>query len=118
MPTTVPRVLATGLVTGLVTGLARAVPLLPAALVVPLAVPALAGAQVARGTVTGRVTDASTQQPVANAQVVVVGTQIGALTNADGRFTLRALPAAAQAAPRRSAGRSRSPSTSRSRAWR
>ena len=45
------------------------------------------------GTVTGLVTDAATQQPIASAQVVVVGTNIGALTNASGRFLITNAPA-------------------------
>src|SRR6476620_6461439 len=36
------------------------------------------------GSVSGRVVDSTTQQPVANAQVQVVGTQIGGLTRRDG----------------------------------
>ena len=41
------------------------------------------------GTITGRVTDASTGQPVAAAQVNIVGTNIGAQANVEGQFTLR-----------------------------
>lgn len=40
------------------------------------------------GTLTGQVTDAATAQPLAGAQVVVEGTGVGALTNAEGRFVL------------------------------
>jgi TonB-linked SusC/RagA family outer membrane protein len=47
------------------------------------------------GTVTGRVTDATTGQPVASAQVQVVGTNIGAIANEEGRYTLRGVPARA-----------------------
>ncbi|HET9986193.1 MAG TPA: TonB-dependent receptor plug domain-containing protein, partial [Longimicrobiales bacterium] len=39
--------------------------------------------------VTGRVTDATTGQPVSAAQVVLVGTNLGAQTNSEGVFTLR-----------------------------
>ena len=45
------------------------------------------------GTVTGRVTDQGTQAPVPDAQVVVVGTQRGAQTDAQGRYTLSGVPA-------------------------
>lgn len=52
-----------------------------------------AGAAAAQqGTVTGRVTDAATGQPVASAQVRVVGTNLGSLTNQDGTYTLRGVP--------------------------
>lgn len=40
------------------------------------------------GTVTGRVTDAATQRPLAGAQVAVVGAARGVATDAEGRFTL------------------------------
>jgi TonB-linked SusC/RagA family outer membrane protein len=46
-----------------------------------------------RGSVTGRVLDAASQQPIASAQVQVVGTTLGALSGADGRFTIREIPA-------------------------
>jgi len=49
--------------------------------------PLAAAAQ--QGSVTGRVTDASTGQPIAAAQVSLVGTNIGTLTNSDGRYTMR-----------------------------
>ncbi|HKW09863.1 MAG TPA: SusC/RagA family TonB-linked outer membrane protein [Gemmatimonadaceae bacterium] len=39
--------------------------------------------------ITGRVTDAPTGQPLANAQIAVVGTNIGAQTNSDGQYTIR-----------------------------
>jgi TonB-linked SusC/RagA family outer membrane protein len=46
-------------------------------------------AQGTGGTVTGRVTDAATGQPIAQARVLVSGTQVGALTGDNGRYTLR-----------------------------
>jgi TonB-linked SusC/RagA family outer membrane protein len=49
----------------------------------------VAGAQAAQGTVAGRVTDATSGQPVGAAQVNVVGTTTGAQTNDQGQFTLR-----------------------------
>lgn len=49
----------------------------------------LAVAQATPGTITGRITDATTGQPITLAQVNIVGTNVGGQTNADGRFTLR-----------------------------
>lgn len=46
-----------------------------------------------QGTITGRVTDRGTTRPVEQVQVAVVGTTLGALTNADGAFTIRGVPA-------------------------
>jgi TonB-linked SusC/RagA family outer membrane protein len=46
-------------------------------------------AQGTGGTVSGRVTDAATGQPIAQARVLVSGTQVGALTGDNGRYTLR-----------------------------
>ncbi len=55
-----------------------------------------AAAQQATGTVIGQVTDGSTSRPVASAQVFVAGTQRGALTNAEGRYVINAVPAGSQ----------------------
>jgi TonB-dependent starch-binding outer membrane protein SusC len=52
------------------------------------------GAQ-ATGTVTGRVTSQQTGQPVANAQVTIVGSNRGTLTDARGMFQLVGVPAGA-----------------------
>jgi TonB-linked SusC/RagA family outer membrane protein len=46
-----------------------------------------------QGTITGRVTDAPTGQPLANAQIGVIGTNLGAQTNGDGQYTIRSVPA-------------------------
>src|SRR5882762_72905 len=56
-----------------------------------LAAPPLA----AQGTasVSGRVVDSVTAQPVAGARVAVVGATIGTLTDRDGRYQLQRLPA-------------------------
>jgi TonB-linked SusC/RagA family outer membrane protein len=48
-----------------------------------------AQAQAQQGTITGRVTDSLTREPVAAAQVNVVGTAIGTQTNNDGGYTIR-----------------------------
>ena len=45
------------------------------------------------GIVTGRVTDAASGRPIPAAQVQVVGTSLGALTNDQGQYTIRAVPA-------------------------
>jgi TonB-dependent starch-binding outer membrane protein SusC len=42
----------------------------------------------ATGTVRGRVVDGASQQPLANAQISVVGTSLGALTNLNGDYVL------------------------------
>lgn len=52
-------------------------------------VSARAGAQAQQGTITGRVTDAATNQPIGAAQVAVVGTNLGAQTSTEGQYTLR-----------------------------
>src|SRR2546423_10737446 len=44
--------------------------------------------QPADGRVTGRVVDARTQVPLSSVRVSVVGTEIGVMTNADGRYEL------------------------------
>lgn len=58
--------------------------LLTLAVVVPLS----AGAQGSQGTISGAVTDAATSQPLADVQLRVVGTTRGALSGADGRYTI------------------------------
>jgi TonB-linked SusC/RagA family outer membrane protein len=45
------------------------------------------------GTITGQVIMAETRTPVSSAQVFLVGTNVGSLTNAEGRFTLVNVPA-------------------------
>jgi TonB-linked SusC/RagA family outer membrane protein len=55
--------------------------------------PGVVGAQAAVGTVTGQITDAGTGQPVPVAQVQIVGTNLGAMANEQGRYTLRNVPA-------------------------
>jgi TonB-linked SusC/RagA family outer membrane protein len=48
------------------------------------------------GTVTGRIIDAATQQPLPGAQIVVVGTTLGTLTNQEGRFLIPNVPSGAR----------------------
>jgi TonB-linked SusC/RagA family outer membrane protein len=52
-----------------------------------------ARAQSAQGSITGRVTDAATGQPIAAVQLIVLGTAAGAMTGADGQYTIRAVGA-------------------------
>ncbi len=60
--------------------------------VLALAPPSTARAQ-ERGTVTGRVMEAGSQQPLSGAQVVIEGTNFGGLSNVDGRFLIPNVPA-------------------------
>ena len=53
-------------------------------------------AQGTGGTVRGRVTDATTGRPLADAQVVVAGTRIGGISNSTGEFTLTGVPTGAR----------------------
>jgi len=46
-----------------------------------------------QGTITGRVTDAATGQPVSAAQISIVGTNLGTQANTEGQFTLRGVSA-------------------------
>jgi len=55
--------------------------------VVPLA------AQAQTGTITGRVVDSTTQQPLSDVTVMVEGTSRGAQTGSDGTFTIGGVPA-------------------------
>ncbi|MDX1647150.1 MAG: SusC/RagA family TonB-linked outer membrane protein [Longimicrobiales bacterium] len=59
------------------------------ALLAAMAVPA-SGQE--RGTVTGQVVDAATLQPLEGVQLVIEGTNYGALTNAQGRFLILNVP--------------------------
>ncbi len=56
--------------------------------------PAIALAQ--RGTIAVHITDRASSAPVSQAQVSIIGTSLGGLTNADGRLTLANVPAGAQ----------------------
>ncbi len=52
-----------------------------------------ADAQTQQGTITGRVTDAASGQPIAPARVNVIGTELRVETNSQGQYTLRGVPA-------------------------
>jgi TonB-dependent starch-binding outer membrane protein SusC len=58
------------------------------------AAPAVAAAQT--GSVTGTVVDQATNEPLRGAQVSVAGTNLGTLTNAEGSYTIRNVPAGEQ----------------------
>ena len=67
-----------------------------ATLFVGLAWSAQLGAQVPTGNVSGRVVEATSQQPLVGVSVVVVGTQLGAVTRTDGSFLIVGVPAGVQ----------------------
>lgn len=56
---------------------------------------AMAGAQ-STGSIRGRVTETAGQRPIADVQILVVGTGSGALSNANGEFVILNVPAGAQ----------------------
>jgi TonB-linked SusC/RagA family outer membrane protein len=56
------------------------------------------------GTVTGRILDADTQQPVADVSVFVEGTRRGAISGPDGTFTIGGVPSGSQAVRARRIG--------------
>ena len=66
---------------------------LPSVLALGLALGFSSLAAQATGTVTGQVTNAATGQPISEVQMVVVGTNIGSLTNESGRFLITRVPA-------------------------
>lgn len=45
-----------------------------------------------RGAITGRVLDKATKEPIAGATARVVGTELGAVADADGKFTIQNIP--------------------------
>ena len=55
-----------------------------------ITVPVLAQAQ---GTITGRITSAASNEPLSDVRIAVVGSPIAVLSGADGRYTLRGVPA-------------------------
>jgi hypothetical protein len=56
-----------------------------------VALPAAARAQ--QASITGRVTAAAGGEPISDARVMIVNSNLSAITNADGRYTIRAVPA-------------------------
>ncbi|HEU4632077.1 MAG TPA: SusC/RagA family TonB-linked outer membrane protein [Gemmatimonadaceae bacterium] len=69
-------------------------------LVVALVGVAISAAQLAAqgstGTITGRVVDSTSQQPLAGVAVSVVGTELGAITRDDGAFAIASVPTGSQ----------------------
>lgn len=57
-----------------------------------MTMPSIASAQGTTGTVRGRVTDANSGRAITDASVQVVGTRVGAFTNANGEFILTLVP--------------------------
>lgn len=65
----------------------------PVCLLACLGMPVAVHAQVAVGRITGSVTDRESSQPIPGAQVAVVGTRLGAITDAAGRYSVAGVPA-------------------------
>ena len=61
-----------------------------------IASPSLLSAQATTATIRGRIIDAGSTRALAEAQVTIAGTRIGAVTNASGEFTLTAVPTGAR----------------------
>ncbi len=61
-----------------------------------LAAPMAVSAQAATGTVRGKVTEASSGRGLADAQIQVVGTRVGTLSQATGEYVLTAVPVGAR----------------------
>lgn len=62
------------------------------AIYVLVAIPAFAQERVKYGTITGTVRDGMTKEPIVGANVVVVGTTLGAATDLKGRFEIKRVP--------------------------
>lgn len=56
-----------------------------------IAAASVAGAQ--QAVVSGRVTEAESERPVQDARIVIIGTALGTVTDAEGRYVLRNVPA-------------------------
>ena len=54
-----------------------------------------AGALAAQGTISGRITDQANGSPLVGARVVLTGTSLTAMSNADGRYRISGIPAGA-----------------------
>jgi TonB-dependent starch-binding outer membrane protein SusC len=76
------------------------------AVAVAVAASSSAAAQ-ATGTIRGRVVETASQRPIPEAQVFVDGTNIGALTNSNGEYTITAVPAGQHTVTARRIGYSR-----------
>jgi TonB-linked SusC/RagA family outer membrane protein len=65
---------------------------LSVSLLIPLLLLGVTDVHAQTATITGRVTSAESGQPLPEAQVSVVGTSLGGLTNAEGRYTITGVP--------------------------
>ena len=61
-------------------------------------------AQAPTGTITGRVVDATTQQPLSGVTVLIEGTRVGTVTGNDGAFRLNGVPSGTQSVRARRIG--------------
>ena len=61
-----------------------------------IAAPLALSAQAATGTIRGKVTEASSGRGLTDAQIQVVGTRVGALSQASGEYVLSAVPVGAR----------------------
>ncbi len=59
--------------------------------------PAMLASQEGTGTVRGKVTDAANGRGLAEAQIVIVGTRVGAISSTNGEYVITAVPAGARA---------------------
>ena len=62
-------------------------------------------AQTPSGTITGRVVDSATQQPLTGVTVLIEGTTRGTVTGSDGSFRLSGVPVGSQGVRARRIGR-------------
>src|SRR5690606_2608923 len=65
---------------------------LSVSLLIPLLLLGVTDVHAQTATITGRVTSAESGQPLQEAQISVVGTSLGGLTNAEGRYTITGVP--------------------------
>lgn len=79
-------------------------PAIVGALFLTLAAAGVLQAQPQTGTITGRVTDAASQQPVVGVQVFIPASGQSATSDASGRYTITAAPAGAQTVSARRVG--------------
>ena len=61
-----------------------------------LAIPGIVQAQDATTGITGRIVERASARPLGDVQIQVVGTNLGARTDAEGRYTIRGVPAGPQ----------------------
>lgn len=69
-----------------------------------VALPTTVVAQAATGTVRGKVTDAASGRAIVDAQLIIAGTRLGAISGADGEYTILAVPTGARTVSARRIG--------------